>query len=202
METRCKQDVSRLRTILRKLLHLFVGALLCHGVIRATAPPTPQTVSILISQDTAPYMQVANTIKSYVETNGTGLRGNIVSLGAEGDAGLGQSVLIVTVGFAATRELVSYNLKVPTLATLVPRRSFEELMRQRESLGDSRAVSAIYRDPPLPRQFRFIKAAMPEAQTVGVIIGPGTQRVSEALALAAESADLHLVLAQAGEGAK
>lgn len=93
-------------------------------------------------------------------------------------------VIFVALGSAATQVLVAGNAQAPVLSVLIPRRSFEHILR-----STGRAISAhlgvIYLDQPLPRQLAQIHLAMPQAKRLGVLAGPeSSDKVTELKTLA------------------
>lgn len=100
--------------------------------------------------------------------------------------------LIVTVGQRATQDVAAQNLGTPTLATLIPRQSFEKIAQQR----DYRQFSALYLDQPLTRQLDFVRLALPDRTRMGVVLGPESKDALKALQSAANDARLDLAVEQ------
>ncbi|HEY8907987.1 MAG TPA: ABC transporter substrate binding protein [Rhodoferax sp.] len=92
--------------------------------------------------------------------------------------------IFVALGSAATQALVAGNAQAPVLSVLIPRRSFEHILR-----SSGRSISArlgvIYLDQPLTRQLALIRLALPQARRLGVLSGPeSSDKVTELKTLA------------------
>jgi ABC-type uncharacterized transport system substrate-binding protein len=95
-----------------------------------------------------------------------------------------QPAIFVTLGSVATQVLVAGNVQAPVLSALVPRRSFEHILRTSGRAMSSR-LSAIYLDQPLTRQLALIRLALPQAKRLGVLSGPESfDKVAELKAVA------------------
>lgn len=89
-----------------------------------------------------------------------------------GRGDLTETDLIVAIGTYAM-EQVSAETRVPVLNILVPRQSYES--SRLRAKHDARQYSAIFLDQPLTRQLQLIKAALPNRDAVGVLLGPASQ---------------------------
>jgi ABC-type uncharacterized transport system substrate-binding protein len=103
--------------------------------------------------------------------------------------------VLVALGSQATAALVEEKLSVPILAALIPRQSFERILRQ-SGRKVSPQLTAIYLDQPLMRQMALIRAALPRAKRLGVLWGPESKGSAPQLRALAESSGLQLVEAE------
>jgi ABC-type uncharacterized transport system substrate-binding protein len=103
--------------------------------------------------------------------------------------------VFVALGSQATAALVEENLSIPILAALIPRQSFERILRQ-SGRKVSPQLTAIYLDQPLMRQLALIRAALPRAKRLGVLWGPESKGSAPQLRALAESSGLQLVEAE------
>jgi ABC-type uncharacterized transport system substrate-binding protein len=103
--------------------------------------------------------------------------------------------VFVALGSQATAALVEENLSAPILAALIPRQSFERVLRQ-TSRNVSPQLSAVYLDQPLTRQLALIRAALPRAKRVAVLWGPESKGSARQLRALVESSGLQLVEAE------
>jgi ABC-type uncharacterized transport system substrate-binding protein len=103
--------------------------------------------------------------------------------------------VFVALGSQATAALVEENLSVPILAALIPRQSFERILRQ-NGRKVSPQLTAIYLDQPLTRQLALIRLALPRAKRVSVLWGPESTGSAPRLRALAESSGLQLVEAE------
>ena len=101
--------------------------------------------------------------------------------------------LVVTLGSAALRAFAEGRgatppPKVPVLATLVTRFSYERIV----ATNGKRTYSAQYLDQPLTRQFALINQLIPPTRRVGVLLGPDSRSQLPALQAAAAMAGMQL----------
>jgi ABC-type uncharacterized transport system substrate-binding protein len=115
--------------------------------------------------------------------------------------------LIVAIGAAAHERAMSWLAgrgadwaRVPVLATLLPRATFEAL--QANGGRGTRAVSAVVLDQPLGRQLALIGRALPDRRRVAVLPGPQTRPLLAALEKEAAARGLRLFAAPAVNAAE
>jgi ABC-type uncharacterized transport system substrate-binding protein len=99
--------------------------------------------------------------------------------------------VIVAVGLKAT-QAVANRFDVPVISTLIPRSSFEEIARQRQGKNFRASFSAVYLDQPLGRQLDLIRLALPGRKRIGVVFGPQSRALSEAIHSESRSRNLTL----------
>jgi ABC-type uncharacterized transport system substrate-binding protein len=151
----------------------------------------PGDIAIVLSDDSAPYQETANSLRTTLAQGGSRAVVNVYSPSARKADFIKESPdLIVTVGVSAAQELVAQNLPTPVLAILIPRQAFEKIGRQR----DYKLFSAIFLDQPLARQMELIRLAMPDRSRVGVVLGPESLGVLKSLQAAASEAKLGLAV--------
>lgn len=78
---------------------------------------------------------------------------------------------VLSLGAVALRTLLATDTRVPIVAALIPRATFEKLLREpgRKSTG---AVYGIFLDQPFGRQLDLMHLVQPEVRRVGVLWGP------------------------------
>jgi ABC-type uncharacterized transport system substrate-binding protein len=103
--------------------------------------------------------------------------------------------VFVALGSQATTLLVEENPGAPVLAALIPRQSFERILRQ-SGRQVSPQLTAIYLDQPLSRQLALIRAALPSAKRVGVLWGPESKGSATQLRALVETSGMQLVEAE------
>lgn len=106
------------------------------------------------------------------------------------DRGLSTPQLVVAVGARALevvleRHAESFGGRVPILATLIPRASYEALVGRAGA-----AVSAVWLDQPVDRYLSLIRLTMPERTRLGVLFGPDSESLKPALLKAAAAKGL------------
>ena len=103
--------------------------------------------------------------------------------------------IYVALGTQAAAALAESQTGAPVLAALLPRLSFERILRQNGRKA-SKQLSAIFLDQPLSRQVALIRAALPQAKRVGVLWGPESKAKGPLLRSLAEINGLQLVEAE------
>ncbi len=101
------------------------------------------------------------------------------------------TVMVLTVGVAATMESIGIDPRVPVLSVLVPRASYESIAG---AAAVSRRQAAIYIDQPAERQLDLLRAAVPSAQRVGVVVGAALAQETQTFRALAARRGLDLVV--------
>lgn len=102
--------------------------------------------------------------------------------------------LLVTLGAGALRQMLERQQtdaalgRVPLLAALLPRASYESIVGARAPAG----ISAVLLDQPVERHLELLRLALPERRKVGVLLGPDTLALRPALAGAAAARGMQL----------
>jgi len=91
-----------------------------------------------------------------------------------------QARIYVTLGTLATAALAASQVSAPVLAALVPRASFDRVLRSSARKASS-DFTGIYLDQPLQRQLALIRLALPQARRLGVLWGPDSSEKAPAL---------------------
>ncbi|MBU1396116.1 MAG: hypothetical protein KKE84_08235 [Gammaproteobacteria bacterium] len=158
--------MSRRWVTLQRIVRL---GLACACLALVSAQAVAARVTVVLSDDSAPYQEVYQVIRAYLDDTAH----EVVRVYAEEltAASLNEARLAVAVGVRAAESLAALPNRPPVLAVLVPRAWYLKTGRVR--LGDSgrRSVSAIYLDQPFGRQAQLIRLAFPEARRVGVLLG-------------------------------
>jgi ABC-type uncharacterized transport system substrate-binding protein len=140
---------------------LVVGAvLLCFNVSAAT-------IAVVLSENSAPYLEVLNAIRS-----GVGNEHSVIQLVADQTDVLEtapSTSLIITVGVKAAESVVKYSPKIPVIAALVPRDWYIHGGQSQLATGQ-RMSTAVFLDQPFSRQLRLVKEALPKASRLGVVL--------------------------------
>lgn len=146
-------------------------ALLLCGVMDVAYSYT--SVLLVLSENGGAYREAAETMRAYLTGQGdfSDVRTIHVDELAAARANLAEQAVIVAIGTYAM-EQAALDSRAPVLNILVPRQNYEAT-RLRAKL-DARQFSAVYLDQPLSRQLRLIKTALPNRDTVGVLLGPFT----------------------------
>lgn len=151
------------------------------------------TVVIVSSERSPAYAQAAQALVSELERNGHS-RSEMLLLTATELAGavILRPKLFVALGAQAAQALAQAALPAPVLCALLPRSSFEWVLRSSGRKSSSQ-FSALYLNQPLSRQLRLIRLALPEARRIGVLLGPESQAQASALNPLAQARGLTLL---------
>lgn len=158
-----------------RLLHLYAVACLCLMTYASVwAQPGEKTTVWIVTTDASPiYREVADTLRVEVERlNPVGIQWHVVAA-KQFESATPVPRLIVTVGTGALAAVVT-TVRVsekspPVLATLLPRVAFDrEIARAPPKLQ----ASAVLLDQPPARQAALIRAALPTAKRIGLLLGP------------------------------
>lgn len=179
----------------RRLRSFLLGLVL--GLAGALAQ-AHHNVVIVSSGSTPAYMDTVQTLIAELVRGGFsayGIRRMSVPEWSAQPAQAHHARIYVALGSQAAEALATSQTTVPVLAALIPRRSFERVLRNsaRKASAD---FTAIYLDQPLPRQLATLRLALPQAKRVGVLWGPDSW--PDAPALRSLAAANGLVLSEAG----
>jgi len=100
--------------------------------------------------------------------------------------------LYVALGSEACSQLARKALTAPALCTLLPRASFERVLRETGRRAGA-SFSALYLNQPPGRQLDLIRLALPRVRRVGVLWGPDSVLGEAALEAAAQARGLRVV---------
>lgn len=130
------------------------------------------TLVVIVSSERSPaYVEAAEALVSELERQGVSrfdMRQQTALEFKNSDAGSPR--LLVALGAQAAQAVATTKPKYPVLCALLPRTSFEAVLRE-TGQKSSDQFSALYFDQPLGRQLELIRMALPEAKKVGVLWG-------------------------------
>lgn len=158
------EAIARKLARFRRLMRL--GWLL--ACLAAVQPAHAAQVSVVLSDDSAPYQEIFQVIRAYLSGEGHAVS-RFYAEGLKG-ASLGEPRLVVVVGVRAAEALSDSVARMPVLAVMVPRAWYLKSGRALLTDGARRTVSAIYIDQPFERQVRLIRLAFPEVRRIGVLL--------------------------------
>ncbi|MDD2881727.1 MAG: ABC transporter substrate binding protein [Rhodoferax sp.] len=176
--------VIRLRSLLLSL-SLWLLASLSQAEVR---------VVIVSSDSTAAYMEAAQTLIDGLVNSGVSpydIRRLSLLEWAARPAQTVAPRIYVALGSQATAALAASKVSAPVLATLLPRSSFERVLRS-SGRKASAEFTAVYLDQSLQRQLTMIRLALPQAKHLGVLWGPDSWPKAPALRSLADANGLSL----------
>ena len=150
--------------------HLRTLILLLGWLLSATMS-VAASVLVVSSERSAAYEEAAEALMAELERGGVGrTEVEFVTTSEWSQGNDRSSKLIVTLGFEAAQALVSSDVRTPVLSALLPRSSFERVLRV-SGRKVSGQLSAVYLDQPLNRQVALIRLALPSVRRIGVLWG-------------------------------
>ncbi len=172
--------------------HLRTLILLLGWLLSATMS-VAASVLVVSSERSAAYEEAAEALMAELERGGVGRTEVEFVTASEWSQGNDRSSkLIVTLGFEAAQALVSSDVRTPVLSALLPRSSFERVLRVSGRKVSSQ-LSAIYLDQPLSRQVALIRLALPSVRRIGVLWGTESLIHAPSLRLLAPSSGFQFV---------
>jgi ABC-type uncharacterized transport system substrate-binding protein len=145
-------------------------------------------VTLVLSEAGKPYQETADALRQELEQGPGDWQVKVQPLAER--QGPGREDLVIPLGLKALQGVLAESATTPVWTLLVPRQTFEQMAAQ--PAGKRRPLSALYLDQPLSRHFQMLKAALPNARRVGVLLGPSSAGLSDALSSAASTARLEV----------
>ncbi len=188
----------------RRLLGFLLGLALCLSALPGRAQMLEVHVGIVRSQNSAPYLDATQALVNSLARQGATHHPVEVwspaELAALPVASLSGVKVWVALGTEAATALARVQLQAPVLHALLPRRSFERVLRARARKASAR-FNVLELDQPLQRQLALIRLALPKTRRVGVLWGPDSLAKAPVLRSIASSQGLALQEARLGEEA-
>jgi putative tryptophan/tyrosine transport system substrate-binding protein len=156
-------------------------------------------VAVVLSEDSAVYRAVAETIQSRLQGTATV---DIVHIPALRNPKQKDLRFLVAIGSQAASAAAASHIEAPLLVTLLPKSAFDRLAADRRRAADAQPLSALYLDQPIGRQFDLIRLAMPNARRVGVLLGPESDNLYPALQTAAQERQFRLTAQRVGSNSE
>jgi ABC-type uncharacterized transport system substrate-binding protein len=171
-----------LRTIARLLGRALIGTIAL--VLAGSA--TAADIALVLARDEPVYRDFVGALRQALPSPSPH---RLVDAGSVDEgidaAAVARADLVIAVG-AAAAEAMTARAGHPTLAVMLARQAVEALRRQRPHAG----WSAMVLDQPLVRQMRLIRAALPQARRLGVLLGPNSSGLRAEVRAAASAAGL------------
>lgn len=159
-------------------------------VAAAPAFSAPLDVIVILSNDSAPYTELADGIAAGLGQAGGHVR--VLPLSAATQLEGANSDVVVAVGLKAVNTAAAMDVHAPVLAALIPKASFDKIARVQKGKSEPSAFSAVYLDQPIARQLDLIRSVMPTKKRIGVIVGADSQSLLEPLQIEARLRGLEL----------
>lgn len=177
--------------MLASLRLLIIGLWL--GYFAGSGAHAAATLVIVSSERSAAYLETAQAMFDELERAGVARSEVLLLTPSEWSALRPASVkLFVTLGAEAAQALAKAETRAPVLCTLLPRGSFERVLRI-SGRKPSSQFSALYLSQPFGRQIELLRLALPAVRRIGVLWGPESQAQAPALKALAQASGLELV---------
>ena len=168
------------------LILILLGCLA--GVARANEP----AVAVVSSERSGAFQEAGEALAAEL-ARGEGRRELLQLTAAELPTYRGPAPrLYVALGTEACGQLARMSMSVPVLCALLPRSSFERVLRETGRRSGA-TLSALYLNQPLGRQIDLVRLALPQARRVGVLWGAESQANDSQLEAAAQQRGLRVV---------
>lgn len=181
--------------IIRQLFSQF-RRLLAAGLLFALsgAALAETRLLILLSERSGAYLEVAQAIQAGLNDKHSSLVVDVADTASLPRSGpeTSQPNLVVAIGVKAAEAAAHLNAHPPVLNLLIPRQSFERLVKPNGN-PEPQLFSAIYLDQPYARQLDLIKLMLPGRVRVGVLSGPASREAVKRLSLSARQKKIQLV---------
>lgn len=178
-----------------RLLRFLSGLALCLLALPVTAQTPEIQVGIVRSQTSAPYLDATQALLKGLarqsvppEAVGVWSPAELVALPA---ARVSAIKVWVALGTEAAAGLAQSRVKAPVLNALLPRSSFERVLRV-SGRKASAGFNVLQLDQSLQRQLALIRLALPKARRLGVVWGPDSLPKAAALRSLASGQGLSL----------
>lgn len=173
-----------MRAYALQALFTIVGAFCC-------ASAWALTIEVLLSDDSPPYYEVANSFRSQLQQSLPHTE-FVVKDSSQYTAGTHNSDtrLLLCIGVKATQDALESRTNLPILSVLVPKDSFDLLAR---NYPLRRSFTAIYLDQPYARQLAMVRFALPGHTRVGVLLRTEDQQKLEAIEVAARQQKMQVI---------
>ena len=147
---------------------------------------------IVASERSAAYAEATQAVIAELERGGV-VRADIAQLTADE---LGASdpspKVFISLGASAFQKLTARELRAPVVAALIPRSSFERVLKESDRKSAA-SVVVLYLDQPWNRQIDLLRLALPDARRVGVLFGSESMVRKPALAAAVQERGMEMV---------
>jgi putative ABC transport system substrate-binding protein len=151
------------RVLLRPVLALVVLMLaLASGSTRAA------TIAVVLSEARGAYQDFADAMRMELRRDPQGPEVLVIDSDQATARSFGDVQLVVGVGGKAMEVLAAKDFKAPLLLTLIPRSSYEKLSAARR---DDHKTTGLFIDQPPARYIDLVRAALPDAERIGLLAG-------------------------------
>lgn len=155
-------------------LRFRIRLLVLAGLCCLLGPAQAYLVCVVSSEKTPAFQEATDSLTQELVRNGIAqqdVRAASITEYLEGNPGIQDARLIISLGTDAFRQVTGRNNKAAVIAALIPRISFERVLTETNKKPQTN-VSALYLDQPFGRQLDLLRLTLPALRRVGVVWGP------------------------------
>ncbi len=161
------------------------------------------TVWVVASERSAGYTEASDALVADLEKGGlprAEIRSVLAAELSGDEVNAANKGLFVTLGTEALKQLLQRAPRIPVIAALIPRGSYEHAIKdaERKVLAPT---TALFLDQPFGRQLDLIRLVQPDAKRIGVLWGPESISRQALLLPSLQSHGMELVSGTALNGA-
>ena len=160
------------RQQVRRIFVLLLTAplfLYCVQVAAENDKNSLQHIDIVLSSNKNQYFDISNNIKLNARKNYFSFR--VLNIDDFEDD-KSPRVLILAVGMRASAMLAKKKPHTPVISVYIPQYAYQSLLEKYSSYTRTYFVGAVFIDQPLHRQLRLAHLLVPDANKMGMILGP------------------------------
>ena len=158
-------------------------ALVCLLVLSAS-PLMAANILVVLSEPAPAYQAFAQGFRASLDKRGSTADLQVLDLNQLGNQALPETSLLIAVGSRAAEALSSRSPHQPMLLAMLPQTKLDRLLSPQAKIG------GVYIDQPATRYIALARAAIPEIEHIGLLIGRDNKDSTTRLLAAARDARL------------
>ncbi|HSD39112.1 MAG TPA: ABC transporter substrate binding protein [Rhodocyclaceae bacterium] len=153
---------------LRALLRLLLTLLVLLTALAGSQGVRAASIAVVLSEARGAYQEFADAMRAELRRDPAGHELIVIDSDQAAARNFADVQLVVGVGGKAMEVLASKDFKAPLLLTLIPRSSYEKLPAARR---DDHKTTGLFIDQPPARYVDLVRAALPDADRIGMLAG-------------------------------
>jgi ABC-type uncharacterized transport system substrate-binding protein len=149
-----------------------------------TTPLWAANILVVLSESAPSYQAYAQGFRASIDKRSRNTDVQVLELSQLNNQTLPEATLLIAVGSRAAESLASMNLHQPLLMAMLPKTTLDRLLSQQPKAG------GVYIDQPPARYMALVRAALPEVERIGLLVGRDSKDSSARLLTAARDARL------------
>jgi putative tryptophan/tyrosine transport system substrate-binding protein len=152
----------------RALLRLLLTFLVLMAALTGSLGVRAASIAVVLSEARGAYQEFADAMRAELRRDPAGHELIVIDSEQAVARNFADVQLVVGVGGKAMEVLASKDFKAPLLLTLIPRSSYEKLPAARR---DDHKTTGLFIDQPPARYVDLVRAALPDADRIGMLAG-------------------------------